>query len=239
MWIVSSPLSPRAMIRKLRDLRAESNSHEYIIRPRALNCFSHKKNRKKIKIQSEYLPPLNIYTLKHTPRKYFLSCLCTESFPFVCLLLVFSSEAWIWHWFVNAFQQTAMASRRKNTRWGTSEKLPLGIIYLRFEITRKFTSTPSHNLLKRFDCSYITSASLFSLRLARVFVSTREERSGVPPTHQQFAQIRVDKKLRKWSSGAAPQLRLFIKRFRLLPSQRNSKLFPAWSLHLNRCQKGF
>lgn len=65
MGIVSSPLSSRAMIRKLRDFGAEPNSHVYIIRPRALNCFSLKKNRSKIKIQSVYLPPLNIYTLKH------------------------------------------------------------------------------------------------------------------------------------------------------------------------------
>lgn len=134
-------------------------------------AFRTRKTRRKLKF-SRNTCHRSTSTHSSTRRGNIFSRVCVRKVfrSFACLL-VFSSEAWIWHWFVNAFQQAAMASRKKNTRWGTSEKLLLRIIYLRFKITRKFTATPSHNLLKRFDCSYITSASLFSLRLARVFVS--------------------------------------------------------------------
>lgn len=119
-----------------------------------------------------------------------------------------------------------MASRRKSTQSGTSEKLPLRIIYFRFEITRKFTSTPSHNLLKRFECSYITSASLFSLRLPRVLFQSSQVEKKDPPLHQQFAQIRVDKKLWKWSSGAVLQHKPSIKRFSTVNISKEFKIVP-------------
>lgn len=61
------------MIRKLRDFESKAQLTSVYHPPSCVELPFAEENRNKIKIQSEYLPPFNIYTLKHA-EKIFSVC---------------------------------------------------------------------------------------------------------------------------------------------------------------------